>query len=287
MKYQFIQSQQEYFSLERMCRLLQISRSGYYSYSKGDACKRKVENNMLSAQIRIIYDETKKSYGSPRIHAELSAKGYSCGKNRVARLMKQNGLKAKASRRVKYNPFVHYDYPAGKNCLERRFNVDQVNHVWVSDITYIPTNEGWLYLAIILDLCSRRVVGYAMSEAQRKDLVITALDQAVCLRKPPKGLTFHSDRGIQYICDQFQERLIQYGMIRSVSRRGNCYDNAVAESFFHTLKTELMQGITYQTRNEARKSLFEYIVVFYNNKRRHSHLNYLTPAEFEDLKTKP
>lgn len=287
MKYQFIQSQQEYFSRERMCRLLEVSRSGYYSYKKDEPSERKAENNMLSAQIRTIYDESKMRYGSPRVHAELGVKGYRCGKNRVARLMKQNGLKAKASRRVKYNPFVHHDYPAGKNHLGRKFNIAQINHAWVSDITYIPTNEGWLYLAIILDLCSRRVVGYAMSESQRKDLVIAALDQAVCLRRPPKGLTFHSDRGVQYICNQFQDRLIQYGMTGSMSRRGNCYDNAVVESFFHTLKTELIQGITYQTRDEARKSLFEYIVVFYNNKRRHSHLNYLTPAEFEALKNKP
>ena len=283
MKYAFIRIHSHEFRIERMCQVLKVSRSGYYSYYRRELSGRAQENQVLLDKIKIAYKGSRGCYGSPRIHAELCAQGDRYGRHRIARMMRTNDIRAKTPRRAKYNPFVHQDYPIGTNHLQRRFSAANKNRVWVSDITYMPTNEGWLYLAVILDIFSRRVVGYAMSDDQRKNLVIAAWDQATQLRQPPRGLIFHSDRGMQYTSDSFQDRLLRHGAISSMSRKGNCYDNAVAESFFHTLKTELMYRMKFRSREEARRNLFEYIVVFYNNKRRHSYLNYLTPAEFEDI----
>lgn len=261
--------------------MLGVSRSGYYAYCRRPVSAREQANKALLEQIGVVYEESRKRYGSPRIHAELRARGVRCSKHRVARLMQKAGMKAKVHKRQRFNPCVHYDYPQGKNQLARCFHTLHPNRIWVGDITYIPTEEGWLYLAVILDLYSRKVVGYTMLPHMRKELALNALEQAVIQRQPQAGLMFHSDRGMQYVCDHFQDRLRSIGAISSMSRKGNCYDNAVAESFFHTLKTELVARENYRTRQEARASIFEYIAVFYNNKRRHSYLNYLTPTEFE------
>lgn len=264
-----------------MCQVLEVSKSGYYRYCQYQLNAQEQHDKQLLAVIKDIHRESRGLYGSPRIYAELKAQKIECGKHKVARLMKENKLQGKAHRRQKWNPCVHYDYPIGQDHLKRQFNWTAPNRAWVSDITYIPTQEGWLYLLVILDLFSRKVIGYGLSDRMDKDLAIEAFEGSVQLRNPPEGLIFHSDRGMQYISGSFQHRIKLHGAISSFSRKGNCWDNAVAESFFHTLKTELTRGQKYQTRAEARRQVFEYIFGYYNNKRRHSHLNYKTPAEFE------
>jgi putative transposase len=281
MKYAFIKVHKGEFSVERMCSVFGVSKSGFYSYCSRERSERAKENEALLDEIMTIYDEHKSRYGSPRIHAELNARGLVCGVHRVARLMQKKNLKAKVHRRVKFNPCKHFNYPEGKDLLQRDFRAIRPNRVWVSDITYVHTDEGWIYLTVILDLYSRAVVGHTISDDMRKEIVIKAFTQAKELRKPSKGLIFHSDRGMQYISDAFQDRLRASGAHSSMSRKGNCFDNAVAESFFHTLKTELVSDKRYHTKLQARESLFEYVAVYYNNNRRHSYLNYLTPREFE------
>lgn len=264
--------------------MLGVSKSGYYRSCKQGRSTRSQRNKELTILIKEIHRESKERYGSPRIHAELDARGISCGRHRVARLMHLAKIKGKVHRRKRWNPCVHYDYPQSEDHLKRNFVVDKPNKVWVSDITYIQSKEGWVYLVVILDLFSRKVVGYSITNHMRSEIVIEAFENAFAIRRPGKGLIFHSDRGMQYICDSFQGKLKSYGIISSMSRKGNCFDNAVAESFFHTLKTELLErNSRYQTMNEARKDIFEYIFNFYNNKRRHSYLEYKTPMEFEGL----
>lgn len=202
-------------------------------------------------------------------------------KTQGARLMKQLGIQAKEHRRKKYNPFAHENYDQGKDRVKRKFSVSKPNTVWVSDITYIAPQEGWVYIVVILDLFSRKVVGFHCSAHMDKTLVMIAFEQAIQVRRPPEGLIFHSDRVMQYVNHSFQDYLNRQGVLSSMSRKGNCWDNAVAERFFHTLKTEWVKEQHYLTREQARRSIFEYIFNFYNIKRRHSHLNYLSPAEFE------
>lgn len=266
-----------------MCKMLGVSRSSFYKHSRLLPSTRALENQELILKIKEIHKRSRETYGSPRIHAELKAQGFWFGKNRVTRLMRENGIKGKVHRRLKFNPCRHYDYRDGKDLLRREFKTSQPNRVWVSDITYIPTQEGWLYLTVILDLFSRRVIGYNLTTHMRKDIVLEAFYQAYESREPAEGLIFHSDRGMQYISDTFQHILKTKGVLCSMSRKGNCFDNAVAESFFHTLKTELISRyVKYSSRAKARAEVFEYINIFYNNLRRHSALNYLTPREFEE-----
>lgn len=264
-----------------MCQELGVSRSGYYRYCQRQLSQRTRENVQLISLIKEIHQASNGRYGSPRIHAELLARDVVCGRHRVARLMRAAGVRGKVSRRKKWNPFQHADYPVGVDYLKRNFAVSAPNKVWVSDITYIATAEGWVYLLVIVDLFSRKVVGYSLAADMESGKVINAFEEAVRLRQPAQGLIFHSDRGTQYVSHRFQACLEQYGAQSSMSRKGNCFDNAVAESFFHTLKTELIELDGYQTREEARRKIFEYIFIFYNNKRRHSYLNYMTPMEFE------
>jgi putative transposase len=264
-----------------MCQELGVSRSGYYRYRQRAVSKRARENAQLNLLIKEIHLSSHARYGSPRIHAELQMRGIACGKHRVARLMRAEGVRGKASRRKRWNPFPHAEYPVGVDYVKRNFVVSAPNKVWVSDITYIATTEGWVYLLVIVDLFSRKVVGYSLAADMEGGRLIKAFEEAVQLRQPAQGLIFHSDRGMQYVCHRFQACLERYGALSSMSRKGNCFDNAVAESFFHTLKTELIERNGYQTREEARRKIFEYIFIFYNNKRRHSYLNYMTPMEFE------
>jgi transposase InsO family protein len=269
------------FRVEKMCRVFGVSKSGYYAWkhkSRGDRAR---ENEQLIEKIKTIYTLHRSVYGSPRITQELRAHGLSCGKNRVARLMKCNGIKAKTVKRYRVTTNSDHKLSVAPNLVNREFVADNRDRLWVSDISYIGTKEGWLYLAVIIDIFSRQVVGWAMSDRLKDDLTVNALRQAITRRNPLPGLIFHSDRGIQYAGRRFRRFLRYHGAIQSMSGKGNCYDNAVAESFFHTLKTELVYLERYDTRSQARQSIFEYIEVFYNRIRRHSALGYRSPLEYE------
>lgn len=236
---------------------------------------------MLLSEIRVIHRKSRETYGSPRVTAELRDRGIRCGRNRVARIMRDNGICAKMRRKFKRTTDSRHNLPVAANLLDQDFAVGRPNSVWAGDITYVPTDEGWLYLATVLDLYSRQVVGWSMKRRMTRDLVVDALKQAVGRRKPPPGLIHHSDRGSQYASGEFQELLNKHGFLCSMSRKGNCYDNACVESFFGTLKTEMICFERYKTRDDARRSIFEYIEVFYNRQRKHSTLGYKSPVEFE------
>jgi transposase InsO family protein len=283
-KYQFIADHREEFEITVMCRVLAVSRSGYYAWCKRPTSARKMADQALSQQIKEIHQQSRQTYGSPRIRAELAAQGVRCGRKRVARLMRQAALCAKHRCKVKVTTTDSaHPYPVAPNLLEQDFSASRPNEKWSGDITYIPTAQGWLYLAVILDLYSRRIVGWAMSDSLERHLVIAALYMAIQRRQPPPGLLHHSDRGSQYASDDYQAVLTQAQMQCSMSRAGNCYDNAPIESFFGSLKTELVHHSHYQTKAEAKTDIFEYIEVFYNRIRRHSALAYQSPVNFEKL----
>jgi len=264
-----------------MCRVLEVSRSGYYSWSGHQVSIRQRDNDRLLVHIRQAYVRGRGTYGSPRITAELRSDGIACGKNRVARLMRQNGIKAKTKRRFKATTKSRHELLVAENLLNGRVAAEASNQVWVSDITFIWTREGWMYLAAILDAFNRQIVGWSMGDTLSHGILADALEKALRRRKPGVGLIFHSDRGTQYASYAFRDLLDRYGFVPSMSSTGHCYDNALMESFFHTLKTELIYFEKYRTRQEARGSVFEYIEIFYNRTRRHSSLNYCSPAEFE------
>lgn len=261
--------------------MFNVSRSGYYKFAYAEPADRVKEDKRLSEKIKVIHKESRETYGSPRIHAELHALGETCSRKRVARLMKESGIAAKMKKRFKVTTKANPKAKVAPNLLEQDFTADAPNQRWAADFTYVATQEGWLYVAVILDLFSRKVVGLAMHERMTADLVLKALEQAVLHRAPQSGLIHHSDRGSQYTSQDFQALLTLYGMIASMSGTGNCFDNAMAESFFHTLKTEHVYFDHYETREQAKQSIFEYIEVFYNRKRRHSTLGYLSPEVFE------
>lgn len=267
--------------IEEMARMLGVARSGYYKYCKMQMSKRQKENEILVQTIRAIYMMSRQTYGSPRIHAELQEQGFNCSRPRVARLMQKAGIVAKMRRLFKGTTRVDIRREAAPNLLQQNFSAIEPNQKWVADISYVKTLEGWLYVAVILDLFSRKVVGLSMDESLHTELVLQALNQALQRRQPSHNLQHHSDRGCQYTSEQFQIMLAKNGITCSMSGTGNCYDNAVAESFFHTLKTECIYFERYKNREQAKRSIFEYVEVFYNNKRRHSTLGYLSPAEFE------
>ncbi len=270
-----------------MCQVLQVNRSGYYAWLSRPESKRSLENKELLSKIRDIYRNSHRTYGSPRITAGLHDSGYSCSRPRVARLMRVNGIQARTKRKFKVTTNSDHDYPVAPNLLNQNFETDAANKVWVGDITYIRTWEGWLYLTIVLDLFHHKVVGWSMSDRLTADTTtIPALLQALKKCQPTAGLIFHSDQGIQYACNDYRTLLNSHKIIQSMSGKGNCYDNAVAESFFHNLKTEWVYHETYRTRKEARTKLFEYIEVFYNRVRKHSTLGYKSPEQFEQLNYK-
>jgi putative transposase len=265
-----------------MCRLLRVSRSGYYAAERRGASRRAREDQRLRLEIRAIHHRSRQRYGSPRVHAELKAQGIRCARKRVERLMREAELRGRGTRRRRPHPRLEPVRELVGNTLDRRFAAQgEPDRIWVSDLTYVPTPEGWLYLAIVLDLASRRVVGWSMKRHAGIGLVMQALQMALQRRQPPAGVLHHSDQGVQYTAASYQALLRGAGMQPSLSRRGNCYDNAVAESFFATLEKELLEGSTWRDRSEARAALFEYIEVWYNRNRRHSALGYLSPAEFE------
>ena len=281
MKYAFIHEHRSSFRVEKMCRVCDVSRSGYYAWRQREKSRRQHENEQLVEKIKNIHALHRKVYGSPRITEELRAQGACCGKNRVARLMRLNGIRAKTVKRYRVTTNSAHRLPVAPNLVNRRFVADECNKLWVSDISYIATRKGWLYLAVIIDVFSRHVVGWSMGERLHDTLTVSAFRQAMIRRKPSSDPIFHSDRGSQYASDRFTTVLRGHGIIQSMSGKGNCYDNAVTESFFHTLKTELVYLESYETKAGARQSIFEYIEVFYNRVRRHSALGYKSPLEYE------
>ena len=281
MRFAFIAAEKAAFPVRLLCRTLQVSRAGFYAWQTRAPASHVGADERLGLEIAAIHAESRQRYGSPRIHAELVDRGCRTSRKRVARLMRGRGLAARRRRRFRVTTHSRYPFPVAPNVLARQFERAEPDQAWVTDITYIPTGEGWLYLAVILDLCSRFAVGWAMSERITDDLTLDALDMALARRRPPPGLLHHSDRGSQYASGDYQRVLEQHGIVCSMSRRGNCWDNAVAESFFATLKVELVHDAAWNTRAAARTELFGYLELFYNGQRRHSALGYLSPRAFE------
>jgi len=264
-----------------MCRLLAVSPAGYYAWLTRAESRHTTENRGLVAAIRVIHAESRRTYGSPRVHATLWAQGQRVSPHRVARLMRASGIRAKTVKTWRATTDSAHTHPVVPNTLNRQFAVAAPNRVWAGDITYIWTTEGWLYLAVVLDLYSRRVIAWGMGSRLTQELARAALTMALEHRRPARGVVHHTDRGSQYAATGYRALLADHGLTASMSRRGNCWDNAVVESFFHTLKTEHVYHQRYRTREEARQDIFEWIEVFYNRVRRHSTLGYCSPAEFE------
>jgi putative transposase len=281
MKYAWMKQYQDEFSVERMSHVFEVSRSGYYRFVQHTCSKRTEENKRLLQEIKTVHEVSRGTYGSPRIHAALKAKGENCSRKRVARLMQQAEIQAKMVKRFKVTTQVDKQAPIARNLLGQNFTACAPNQRWVADISFIDTAEGWLYIAAVLDLFSRRVIGLAMQKRMTTHLVIAAMQQALSHRKPAAGLLHHSDKGTQYSSHDFQALLRLHGIYASMSGTGNCYDNAAMESFFHSLKTEHVYFEHYETREQAKQSIFEYVEVFYNRQRLHSTLGYLSPLAFE------
>jgi putative transposase len=271
------------YPIERMCKALKVNRSSYYRWLNGGTNRRKAENVQLLYQIKEIFESSNQTNGSPRIRAALIKKGYRVSKPRVARIMRANGIRSKVKRKFKITTDSNHSYPISPNILNRAFTPKSLNEAWVSDITYIRTKEGWLYLTTIIDLFNRQIIGWALSNTMyAKDTVIAAMRMALSRRKISSKLIFHSDRGVQYACKEFRKLLKKNKFItQSMSRKANCWDNAVAESFFKTLKSELIYHQRFETRKQAELAVFEYIEIWYNRKRLHSTLGYKTPAQIE------
>ena len=261
--------------------MLEVSKSGYYAWKRRPKSRRRIDNEGLLIEIKRVFVENDLNYGSPRIDKDFKKAAIPCSKNRIARLMREAGLVAIQRRKFKATTNSNHHWPVALNLLERNFSVDEPDKIWVTDITYIWTWEGWLYLSFVLDLFSRGVVGLAMSERITDDLTQSALKQAIGRRNPPAGLIHHSDRGSQYASGDYQALLKGHGITPSMSRKGDCWDNAVAESFIHTLKVEKVNRYRFKTRDEAKSKIFEYVEMYYNRKRTHSSLGYLSSFEFE------
>jgi len=286
MTYRFIEGHQGRWPVRLLCQTLEVSPAGYYAWRRRPHSARQQRQDTLLVEIRTIHAEVKARYGSPRMHAELVARGHACCINTVARLMRDHGIAAKTARKFRApTTDSNHDLPVADNLLDRQFNPAEANEAWVADITYIPTGEGWLYLAAVEDLYSRRVVGWSMADHQESRLVVDALALAVERRLPAEGLLAHSDRGSPYASDHYQRLLARHGITCSMSGKADCWDNAPMESFFASLKKELIHGADFATRAEARAAIFEYIEVFYNGQRRHSSLGYVSPAEYEQSST--
>jgi putative transposase len=280
-RFQFIEAHREDFDVQVMCEVLDVSRSGYYTWRTRPASQREMADAVYVEHIKQFYDDSQQTYGYERIWHDFQESGIPCGKHRVRRLMRQEGLVVKQTKRYKRTTKANRDHQLAPNLLDGEFEAKSPNAKWCADITYIPTQEGWLYLAVILDLFSRRIVGWAMDKRMKQQLVSTALQMALRQRQPLEPLIHHNDRGSQYTSKAFQELLADNNITPSMSGRGNCYDNAPVESFFGTLKTELVNHAVYQTRQDAKTDIFFYIEGFYNRTRRHSSLAFLSPADFE------
>lgn len=278
-----IQYQSAFHSVSFLCKVLDVSRSGYYDWAKRKPSLREQETKHLSHDIAKVFEKSRQTYGVPRILKALEAQGKHHGKARISNIMKAQGLKAKAARRFKVTTNSQHTRTVSPNILAQSFNPSQPNQAWCADITYFPTKEGWLYLATVIDLYSRMIIGWSMGTSLQTKLIEDALQMALWKRKlfKGKGLIHHSDRGSQYCSEAYQAMLNQHGIICSMSSSGNCYDNAVMESFYHTLKVEMLYGQIYLTREQAKQAIFDYIEVFYNRQRLHSSLGYQSPMNFE------
>ncbi len=282
MIFQWIKTHRQEFPLKAMCKVLDVSRSGFNAWSQRPPCERRLRQEQLSAKIAQVHSESRGTYGSPRVYRELLAQGEKLSENTAAKLMRALGIRSRIKRRfVPRTTDSNHDLPIAENSLGRDFKASAPNKKWVADITYISTEEGWLYLAAVMDLHSRKIVGWSMSDHMRVDLVADALKMAILRRRPEKGLLHHSDRGVQYASGDYRDLLSLYGVQCSMSRKGNCYDNAAMESFWSTLKTEFVYREEFRSREESRKGIFEYIEIFYNRIRRHSSLGYVSPEAFE------
>ena len=283
MRFQFIKDHRDAFPATRLCQVLGVSPSGYYAWRRRPPSAREMANQKLVEKIRAVHAQSRETYGSPRVYRDLIEQGVVCSENRVARLMRLHHIRAKQTRRYKVTTKRNKRHPVAPNVLRRNFVADRPNQKWLADITYIATSEGWLYLAGILDLHSRRIVGWAMSDRMTSDLTVSALMMALCQREPAPGLIHHSDQGSQYTDGAYQKLLEANGMRASMNSVGTWYDNAPMESFIGTLKMELVYHEMYHTREQARAHIFEYIEAFYNRRRRHSALHYLSPEAYERL----
>ncbi len=283
MRFRFIAVEKANYPVTLMCRILNASRSGFYAWNKRPESARSCSDRALVVDIKSAHRASRGNYGSPRVRRALVAQGHTVGRDRVARLMRENGLRGKRRRRFRNTTDSNHTYPVAPNVLERQFTTKQPNAAWAGDITYIWTMEGWLYLAVIIDLYSRRVVGWAMSNRIDQSLTLRALHMALRAREPGPGLIHHTDRGSQYAANAYQRLLKARGTICSMSRKGDCWDNAVAESFFATLKEELIYRGTWPTRASAKAAIAQYIDGFYNVRRRHSTLGFVSPIDFEVL----
>ena len=282
MKYAFIHEHAKEYAVTRQCQVLAVAESGYYAWRRGQLSEHQQVDEQLLREIQVIYQQNRRLYGSPRIHAELKKRGWQCSRKRVARLMRQAHLRSvrQRHRRLQTTDSKH-PYPVAANVLNRQFEAQRPNQKWVSDITYIPTQNGWLYLAAVLDLFSRRIVGWAMTARCDVSLVQNALHMALSQCQQSAELLHHSDRGSQYAAHAYQDLLAQHHITVSMSRKGNCYDNAVMESFFRTLKAECVDLHVFRSRTHTRSVIFEFLEVYYNRQRLHSTLGYCTPAAFE------
>jgi putative transposase len=283
MRFRFIEGQRQVFPVRRLCEVLNVTPSGYYAWRTRPVSAREMANQELVKRIEAVHKDSYGTYGSPRVYRELKAQGMTCSRNRVARLMRLHHLGAKRTKRFRVTTKPNRTRPVAPNLLKRDFGAIGLAERWLADITYIPTSEGWLYLAVILELYSRYVAGWAMSERMTSDLAIRALSMALQRRPPRPGLIHHSDRGSQYTDQRYQALLQQHGIQASMNGAGSWYDNAPMESFFGTLKSELVHHRTYASRAEARSDLFYYIEAFYNRRRRHSSLGYFSPEAYEQL----
>lgn len=286
MSYEFMSKHRFLFPVERMAGVLNVSRSGYYAWVKRPRSRRDIENMRLDVEIKAVYEASKRRYGSVKITRELEKRGKKYGRNRVASRMRKMGLASKVRKRFKVTTNSKHAYPVAPNLLNRDFTASSPNQVWVSDITYIRTKSGWSYLTVFIDLFSRMVTGWAVSTSLSHEMVLEAFYRALWRRKPGKGLIVHSDQGVQYACDGFRNTLKKHGFIQSMSRKGDCWDNAVAESFFKTIKTEWVYHADLQDIAHVKREIFEYLEIFYNRERLHATLGYQSPAEYEQHKFK-
>lgn len=280
MKYCFMERYGSGFEVRKMCRILGVSRSGYYSYLRRGLSQRNEENKRLVTKIKEIWKWSRGTYGSPRITAELKAQGFGCGENRIVRLMRENGIKARTRKKFRITTKSDHNLPIAEDLVGRDFSASRINELWLSDITYIWTWEGWMYLAAVMDVYNRQIVGWALHDRLSKALVVDALMKALQERSPQPRLIFHSDRGSQYASHKVKKILKAWHIHQSMCNKGNCFDNAMMESFFSSLKKELVHLMTFHSKDQARRAIFEYIEIFYNRQRRHSALNQKSPLEY-------
>lgn len=276
-----MQIHKDEFPIDLMCMVLHVGRASYYDWLKSQPSKRALMNQQLTTKVKEIFIASRRTYGTRRIRRALVNAGFKISRRRVGKLMKQAGLYCKTKRKFKITTDSKHQLPISPNVLQRDFKAMRPNEKYVGDITYISTKEGWLYLAVVIDLYSRQVVGWSMRDHMKASLTNDALLMAIWKRKPSKGLIWHTDRGVQYAAYSHRKILKDHGIVQSMSRKGNCWDNAVSESFFHTLKTELTKHMMFKTKEEAKQAIFEYIEVFYNRKRMHSANDYCSPVEYE------